>query len=164
MQRHLFSERRARVREIANGLLVSLRRKGRLTRLQGNAIDFSRNGIAVLIDQPLPKDSLLYLTITGHNQRLDDVVGVVHNCIGLEEGYRCGIRFRTTSELQADQAIVEAGLECLEQALRQARCAAAVNHQPSASEPLPPAPSGGGSNYRGAEIHRLESQNGDRFL
>jgi len=159
MQRQPLSERRARFREPAHGLLVTLRRKGRLRRLQGSAIDFSQHGIAVLIDQPVPKDSVLYLNITGHAERLDDIIGVVHTCIGRSDGYRCGIRFRTTSELQADQAAVEAGLGRLEATLRAARLA---SHRPSASEPLPPVPSDGGPSYRGAEIHHLVSRKHDR--
>ena len=108
------SERRAHPREPANGLLVSVRRKGRLTKLQGIAIDFSRYGIGIVVDQPLPKDSTVYLTITGKSKHLDNVIGVVHNCTSISEGFRCGIQFRTTSELQDDKQSVELGLGELE--------------------------------------------------
>ncbi len=95
--------------------MVSIRRKGRLTRLQGNAVDFSRHGIGILIDQPLPKDTTVYLSITGQNQHLNNVIGIVHNCTSQPDGYRCGIRFRTASELQDDKANVDARLGELEQ-------------------------------------------------
>jgi len=114
------SERREHTRELATGLLVSARRKGRLTRLQGIAVDFSRHGIGILIDQPLPKDATVYLSITGQKQHLDSVVGIVHNCTGQSDGFRCGIQFRTGSELQDEKAKVEARLGELEQELQQA--------------------------------------------
>ena len=104
------SDRRANPREPANGLLVSVRRKGHLTKLQGNAVDFSRHGVGIIVDQPLPKDATVYLTITGKSQHLDNVIGVVHNCTSLPKGFRCGIQFRTTSELQDDKQTVESGL------------------------------------------------------
>ena len=41
---------------------------------------------------------------------MDNVIGVVHNCIGIADGYRCGIQFRTCSDLQLDQEITEQDL------------------------------------------------------
>ena len=46
--------------------------------------------------------------------RLENVIGVVHNCIGLPDGYRCGIQFRTCSEFQMDQEAIERELSFLE--------------------------------------------------
>ena len=46
--------------------------------------------------------------------KLDNVIGIVHNCIGLSDGYRCGIQFRTYSELQLDKAPTERVLAILE--------------------------------------------------
>ena len=83
-------------------------------RLQGIAVDFSRHGVGIVIDQPLPKDALVYLTITGKSQHIDNIVGIVHNCTSQAQGYRCGIQFRTTSALQDDQDFVESGLDLLE--------------------------------------------------
>ena len=49
---------------------------------------------------------------------LERVIGVVHNCLVHNQGYRCGIRFRTESLLQFDRNHVEAALAELETALR----------------------------------------------
>ncbi len=109
-----FAERRIRTRLPTDGLLVTLRRKGRLSRLEGLAVDFSRYGLGLILDQPLPKDCTVYLALTGAGQRLENVIGIVHNCIATDEGYRCGIAFRTTSDLQEDQQRVENTLVAIE--------------------------------------------------
>ena len=38
---------------------------------------------------------------------VDNIIGVVHNCIAQQDGFRCGIQFRTRSELQFDKDLVE---------------------------------------------------------
>jgi len=109
-----FIERRARQRVPANGLLVTVRRSGRISRLEGAAVDFSRFGVGIILDQSLPKDSLVYLKIVGAAHYLDGVIGIVHNCIALDAGYRCGIQFRTSSELQDNQQQIKTSLTRLE--------------------------------------------------
>ena len=109
-----FIERRVRKRKVANGLLVTVRRSGHISHLEGAAVDFSRFGVGIILDQSLPKDSLVYLKIVGAAHYLDSVIGIVHNCIALDVGYRCGIQFRTSSERQDNQQQVEASLIRLE--------------------------------------------------
>ena len=95
---------------------MCVRRKGRLGRLEGVATDFNHCGIGILLDQPLPKDSKVTVSLTTGSHHVDNVVGVVHNCISVENGYRCGIQFRTQSHLQMDRRETEAALSNLEQA------------------------------------------------
>ncbi len=109
------AERRSKPRYPTDGLLVCVRKKGRLGYLEGLAQDFNRHGLALLMDQPLPKDATVYVSLTCHDIRLDNVIGIVHNCIGLADGYRCGIQFRTWSDLQLDRAPTEAELVVLEE-------------------------------------------------
>ena len=108
------ADRRNRRRLEADGLLISLRRKGRLGRLTGMALDYNRHGVGLVLDQPLPKDATVYLSITGRNVHVNNVIGIVHNCISHELGFRCGIQFRTTSGLQSDQQSIQAQLISLE--------------------------------------------------
>jgi len=135
--RHL--DRRTYPRREATELAVSLRLRGQLSRCAARVIDFNRFGMAVLTDRPLAKDRRLFITLRWCTVHLDNVVGVVHNCIpqnpsgegvaaGNAEtgGYRSGIQFRTRSELQLDQNLVEAELMRLERALAEADRAAAV--------------------------------------
>ena len=129
------AERRSKPRYPTRGLLVTLRRKGRLAKLSGIAKDFNRHGIALLLDQPLPKETIVYVSLCysgnvqssqtqaeGHGAEpaagLDNVIGVVHNCISQEDGYRCGIQFRTQSHMQLDQLQVEQRLQELETQFR----------------------------------------------
>jgi hypothetical protein len=94
--------------------MVSVRKKGHLGHLAGLAHDFNRHGLALIIDQPLPKDTTVYVSLSSGDMRLDDVIGVVHNCIALPTGYRCGIQFRTCSGLQLDQELTEQELGIFE--------------------------------------------------
>ncbi len=107
-------ERRSFPRYDASGLSISLRVKGRLSRLQGSIVDFNRHGVAVCLDQPLKKDCQCYVTLNLAGEVLHDIVGVVHNCTTLDYGYRCGIRFRPDSALQFDAETVQAQLQVLE--------------------------------------------------
>lgn len=109
------AERRSKPRYPTDGLLVCVRKKGRLSHLEGLAQDFNRHGLALMMDQPLPKDATVYVSLTCRDIRLDNVIGIVHNCIGLANGYRCGIQFRTCSDLQLDRAPTEAELVVLEE-------------------------------------------------
>lgn len=106
--------RRRSSRLETEGLLINVRRKGRLTRLVGVALDFNRYGMALVLDQPLPRECTVYLSLMCPEQKLDNVIGVVHNCVSIETGYRCGIQFRLGSELQSDRRAIEKGLQVLE--------------------------------------------------
>jgi len=108
------AERRAYPRFPTDGLLVRARRKGRIGQLEGLASDFNRHGLAVILNQPLPKETTLFMTLVTPEMKLDEVIGVVHNCVSVSEGYRCGVQFRTGSDLQLDQAMVEEELAILE--------------------------------------------------
>jgi hypothetical protein len=114
MPEKVFAERRRQPRYPSDGLMVYVRRKGRFGQLEGLAVDFNRHGLALIIDQPLPKESLVFLALTSGETKVTDVLGVVHNCCSNPGGYRCGIQFRTSSDLQMDRAQVEQALCILE--------------------------------------------------
>lgn len=114
MAKFALAERRSKPRIPTDSLIVSVRRKGRLNRLIGVAIDFNRFGIAIVLDQPLTKDTTVFLSLSNGVTKVDELIGVVHNCIGQSQGYRCGIQFRTHSSMQFDQEMVEARLRQLE--------------------------------------------------
>ena len=114
MPKVAYENRRKSPRHEADALQVTIRRKGRLGRLTGMAIDYNRHGLAVLLDQPLSKDATVYLSLSTAQAKVDNVIGVVHNCIGQELGYRCGIQFRTASPLQSDRNAIEEQLTLLE--------------------------------------------------
>lgn len=94
--------------------MVTLRARGRLVGITAQAIDFNRYGIAVHTDSPLDKDRVVYLNLQCGDLRLENLVGVVHNCVRQGSIFRSGIRFRTASELQHDKPHVEAVLSALE--------------------------------------------------
>ena len=114
MPSRALAERRAGPRFRSDGLLVGVRVKGRFGRLDGVAADFNRYGVAFVLDQPLPKDKLVYVTLANGSVRIENVVGVVHNCVAQTQGFRCGVQFRTNSELQFDVHLVERALKILE--------------------------------------------------
>jgi hypothetical protein len=108
------AERRVAPRFVSDGLLVTIRIKGRFGRLEGLAKDFNRHGVAVVLDQPIPKDKTVYVALQSGSVRLENIIGVVHNCVAESDGFRCGVQFRTTSELQFDRQLVEQELTILE--------------------------------------------------
>ncbi|MEM9620401.1 MAG: PilZ domain-containing protein [Pseudomonadota bacterium] len=108
------AERRSKPRIPTESLVVSVRRKGRINRLVGLAINFNRYGVAIVLDQPLNKDSTVYLALSHGDTHVDELIGVVHNCISQDQGYRCGIQFRTQSPMQFDREMVESRLRQLE--------------------------------------------------
>ncbi len=110
-------DRRKTRRVDGSRIEVALRPRGRLGALPAMAVDFSRYGIAVHIDQPLPKDRPVYLSLRCDELRVDNLVGIVHNCVRQGQRFRCGIRFRPSSELQQDRVEVELALERLERTL-----------------------------------------------
>jgi hypothetical protein len=115
MTSDLPTDRRRSERFDADGITVSLRPRGSLTAQSARAVDFNRHGIAVHTEQPLPKDRPVYLSLRCGELRLDNLVGVVHNCVRQGARFRSGIRFRPSSELQRDRRQVERLLESLEQ-------------------------------------------------
>ena len=108
------SDRRTFPRFNGRDLEVGLRQRGRLSRIPVTVLDFNRFGIAVLMREPLPKEKQIFLTLKCGELHLDNIIGVVHNCIGQHDGYRCGIQFRTRSDLQFDKDQVETALLLLE--------------------------------------------------
>jgi hypothetical protein len=110
-------DRRRNPRLDGADIAVALRPRGRLGAIAAQAVDFNRHGIAVHTDQPLAKDRTIYLSLRCGQHRLDNLVGVVHNCVRQGGHYRSGIRFRPSSELQRDRMQVEELLVCLEATL-----------------------------------------------
>ena len=112
------SERRSLPRLVSEALAVTLRARGTLAQLVTTPLDFNRHGVAVLTHKPLAMDQQVFVTIAHRDVRIDQIVGVVHNCRSYgDDGYRCGIRFRTQSPDQLDKELVEAILIRLERDL-----------------------------------------------
>ncbi|NOX51857.1 MAG: hypothetical protein GXP16_15170 [Gammaproteobacteria bacterium] len=130
MPKFALAERRSTSRLQVEGLVVGVRMKGRLTLLQGIAQDFNRHGLAVILDQPLPKEATVFISlhcvfvdpkkVDPNNSasstaiKVENIIGVVHNCSAQTTGFRCGIQFRITSELQCDKREIERSLLNLE--------------------------------------------------
>jgi len=110
-------DRRRNPRLDGADIAVALRPRGRLGDIAAQAVDFNRHGIAVFTDQSLAKDRTIYVSLRCGEHRLDNLVGVVHNCVRQGGHYRSGIRFRPSSELQRDRMQVEEVLSCLEATL-----------------------------------------------
>ncbi len=111
------ADRRSAPRTSAARLTVVLRPRGRLSTLPARALDFNRHGMAVHTAMPLAKDRVVYLSLSHGEVRLDNLVGVVHNCVRQGEHFRSGILFRTASGLQHDRALVKELLRRLEDEL-----------------------------------------------
>ncbi len=93
---------------------ATLRQRGKIARTRSTVVDFNRHGIAVLTRDRLEKHKLVFLSLRCGGIHLDNVVGVIHNCIAQGGQYRCGIQFRTQSELQFDKNLVERTLDRIE--------------------------------------------------
>ncbi len=117
------AERRTGPRYPTDGLLVSVRKKGRLAHLQGIAQDFNRHGMALQVDQPIAKDTKIFVTLASGEILVQNVAGIVHNCVAVATGYRCGIQFRTAWCRQADQTETIAHLCNLETRFAEFGCA-----------------------------------------
>ena len=115
---NLSKERRELSRFSADGFEVDIRPRGRLARLRARAVDFNRHGIAVVTTSPLKERKSVYVTLQVGDLRLDNLVGVVHNCCQQDGGFRSGIRFRTQAELQTDRFLVETILGRMEDLAR----------------------------------------------
>ncbi len=110
-------ERRIQPRFLASDLCAHLRLKGQFSRAAIEVLDFNRHGLAIRLDRPLPKDQIIYLTLEIGDTKVERVVGVVHNCLAQQQGYRCGTLFRTQSGLQFDREQVEASLSRIENSI-----------------------------------------------
>ncbi len=114
------AERRHHQRFLPSVMTVRFRRRGALRQLAAAALDFNRHGLAMLAEVPLSKDQHLFVRLVHEGLETSTVVAVVHNCLRLEKGYRCGLRFRLNSELQQDPLEVAEELMALELALARA--------------------------------------------
>ena len=110
-------ERRALPRFAGHEIAAFVRQKGSFSRLSVEVLDFNRHGAAIHLHTPLPREQVVFLTLKHGNTQLERIIGVVHNCLDLKTGYRCGIRFRTQSELQFDKSATEDQLAALESRL-----------------------------------------------
>jgi len=110
-------ERRALPRLDGRQILAYVRPKGSLNWLSVEVLDFNRHGAAVQTHQPLAREKLVYLRLMHGMTRLERIIGVVHNCLPTDRGFRCGIRFRIQSDLQFDKAQIEGQLADLEATL-----------------------------------------------
>lgn len=111
-------DRRSRPRLDGTNLSVALRPRGRLGAIDAEALDFNRYGAAVHTEIPLTKDQTVYLTLRCGELQLNNLVGVVHNCLRMGGKYRSGILFRLSSPLQHDRREAQEMLARLESALR----------------------------------------------
>ena len=111
------AERRALPRLEGQQISAFVRQKGSFSRLSVQVLDFNRHGAAVQLHTPLSREQVVFLTLKLGSMQLERIIGVVHNCLDLKDGYRCGIRFRTQSELQFDKAATEDQLAALESRL-----------------------------------------------
>jgi hypothetical protein len=107
-------ERRALPRFDGGRIAAYVRPKGRFNRLSVEVLDFNRHGAAIQVHQPLAREQLVFLTLKHGMTRLERIIGVVHNCMPTDSGFRCGIRFRTQSDLQFDKVQIDAQLADLE--------------------------------------------------
>lgn len=114
------AERRALPRLPGQQISAFVRRKGSFNRLSVEVLDFNRHGAAIQLHTPLPREQVVFLTLKLGSTQLERIIGVVHNCLDLKSGYRCGIRFRTQSDLQFDKAVIEDQLAALEGHLSEA--------------------------------------------
>ena len=111
------AERRALPRFDGQQIAASVRRKGSFNRQSVEVLDFNRHGAAIHLHTPLPREQVIYLTLKLGATQLERIIGVVHNCLTLKSGYRCGVRFRTQSDLQFDRAAIEDELAALDRQL-----------------------------------------------
>ena len=111
------AERRALPRFDGQQIAAYVRRKGSFSRQTVEVLDFNRHGAAIHLHAPLPREQVIYLTLKLGATQLERIIGVVHNCLNLKSGYRCGVRFRTQSNLQFDRAAIEDELVALERRL-----------------------------------------------
>lgn len=88
------ADRRSHRRFPAPTLGLSYRCRGSLRRVSVPAIDFNRHGLSMFTVAPLAPHQQVYLRLVHDGGPSATVVGVVHNCVRWDDGYRCGVRFR----------------------------------------------------------------------
>ena len=103
-------ERRSLPRYTGAGISAYVRPKGSFSRLSAEIIDFNRYGAAIRVNQPLPAEQVVYLSLRHGTTQLQRIIGVVHNCVNFDSSFRCGIRFRTESEQQFDRVMIQGQL------------------------------------------------------
>lgn len=111
------AERRALPRFDSRELEIWLRPRGRLARHSGLVQDFNRHGFSIIVEHAIAKDVQVFVSLSLDDVHLDNVVGVVHNCINMDDRFRVGVQFRTKSDLQFDQKDVENALQSMEGAV-----------------------------------------------
>jgi hypothetical protein len=112
------ADRRTSNRYTSGDIKVSLRPRGHFQNVEAEVVDFNRYGIAIVTEQPLPMDRFVFITMQCGDIRAEKVVGVVHNSMRHDNGFRCGIRFRPQSKLQQDPEEVEGKLTAMELSVR----------------------------------------------
>jgi hypothetical protein len=94
---------------------------------QGDAVDFNRYGVTVVLPRPIPINKPLFISLKYARTRLDEVVGAAHHCRLSRDGkFRCGIRFRTNSPNQLDRDETELQLQTLEKAIAESLISSAT--------------------------------------
>ena len=104
------SERRSFPQFATRDVTVYVRPRGQIAQLPAELVDFNHHGVAMMLTVPLSKDKEVFLHLACGDIKLDDVVGVVHNCVRQGDSYRCGVRFRTQSRAQFDRRLAESSL------------------------------------------------------
>lgn len=112
-----YDDRRRIPRLDGAAITVTLRPRGKLGVIRAEAVDFNRYGTAVHTDVPLTKDQTVFLSLSFGELQLDNLVGVVHNCVRQRGRFRSGILFRLSSPLQHDKGEAQETLARLEAAL-----------------------------------------------
>lgn len=108
-------DRRDRARLPAKTLTATLRLQYRLTRVRAPVIDFNRYGMSLRLDRPLPNNGVVHLALVCDAIEIRGIVGVIHNCRALgNDGYRCGVQFRTEAQTQLDRDQTREALAGLE--------------------------------------------------
>lgn len=112
------SDRRSAPRFATRDVTVYVRPRGQIAHLPAELVDFNHHGVAILLAVPLAKDKEVFIHLACGDVSLDDVVGVVHNCVHQGNVYRCGVRFRTQSRAQFDRRQVDSMLLKIEAMVR----------------------------------------------
>jgi hypothetical protein len=88
----------------------------RIGSCQGTVIDFNRHGVTIELTHRIPLHKPLFVDLRYGRLDTETVVATAHNCRALDGGrrFRCGIRFRTDSNLQLDRDEVESALRKVE--------------------------------------------------
>lgn len=111
-------DRRAVPRFPVAGMTATLRVSGHFGRQSATVLDFNREGVTLLLEEAIRTAKPIYLSLIKAPLRLDGIVGAIHNCRPSEGNmFRCGVQFRTASQLQFDREATDAALLDLERSL-----------------------------------------------